>query len=88
MRRAVPLPRKEVRPWPPGVSKATGVPGIPGEGGGDSRPRPMSPCLSVRPDPVVLMVVLARSGTQGLDGVGCILNSSSSSSSSRDAGAL
>lgn len=67
MRRPAP-PRSPPRLDPPGDSSATGVPGRPGEGGGDSRERLLftSDCLTVRTEPDVEVIVRERSGGCGL----------------------
>jgi hypothetical protein len=67
MRRPAP-PSKPPRCDPPGESRAKGVPGRPGELGGDSLARlPLrSPCFTVRTDPEVDVIVRERSGGGGL----------------------
>ena len=67
IRRPAP-PRSPPRFDPPGDSSATGVPGRPGEGGGDSRARLLltSDCFTVRTEPEVEVIVRERSGGCGL----------------------
>jgi hypothetical protein len=67
MRRPAP-PSNPPRCDPPGESRAKGVPGRPGEVGGDSLARlPFrSPCFTVRTDPEVDVIVRERSGGGGL----------------------